>query len=584
MGCTALTPATVRDTEIMKAENDSCDRRRPAFVFGMRWMTCNDLFLARCNPLGRMGNREEDAMADFRIPAQLLEMVVQHRVIPFIGAGFSAPLNMPGWNQLLSAVADELALEIPFEALRTQCRDDPLQIAEYLFLKADGRIGPIRHAIEGRLKSPDSPVISTAHVELVNLGMPQVYTTNFDELIERTYRELEEPASLIVLPKDVATIDSTKVQIVKYHGDLRHESTLVLTESSYYTRLDFQTPMDLKFRSDLLGKSVLFIGYSFQDINIRVIWFQLMRMMREIPARDRPLSYIVRIHPNEVLDTLYEAVGLHPIILDPSESATEPEQWNALLADFMLELSLQANLAERPQDRITYLSSGLANAIIAEADSSPSRRRIRYVSQPGPRYFELVTYLGSATVPQALVGLIDPLLTAIAKSNWFPPKVIPFAVNAAKDWGSNVGVTRFFSRAITREISRNVILSRGDVPWGDIWGESLTHQDFLISVRTLESELELHEDSENPLDFDIAFALDVVSRFLDGEIYQPGTDDEELRAEAEELRNRVAKLYPSSSRYEAPPGGSPEPYEILQEIQSRMEQTQRISEDPDELS
>ena len=32
--------------------------------------------------------------------------------------------------------------------------------------------------------------------------------------------------------------------------------TIVLDESSYFERLEFETPLDIKLRSDVLGKSV----------------------------------------------------------------------------------------------------------------------------------------------------------------------------------------------------------------------------------------------------------------------------------------------------------------------------------------
>src|SRR5205085_5246238 len=139
--------------------------------------------------------------------------------------------------------------------------------------------------------------------------------TNVDYLVETTFRELRLPYDTVALPKQVALARDQKTQIVKYHGDLRHEATLVLTESSYYSRLDFESPMDLKFRSDLLGRSVLFMGYSFSDINIRIIWFKLMEMMRDVPEADRPSSCIVRFERNPVLEELYQGVGIKTLCL-----------------------------------------------------------------------------------------------------------------------------------------------------------------------------------------------------------------------------------------------------------------------------
>ena len=159
-------------------------------------------------------------------PSDLVQMIRARRVIPFVGAGFSAALNLPSWESLLRRISEEIEDDLGFDEVQRYCNNDQLQIAEYYLLKCDKSIGPMRHAITRALQSTADPTQSGAHVELVNLGAPQVYTTNYDELIETTYRNLHQPAEVIALPKDVATSAGAKTQIVKYHGDLRHESTL----------------------------------------------------------------------------------------------------------------------------------------------------------------------------------------------------------------------------------------------------------------------------------------------------------------------------------------------------------------------
>jgi hypothetical protein len=281
-------------------------------------------------------------MARFQIPEQLIDMLKQRRVIPFIGAGFSTSLGLPLWEDLLKKIPAEITDCMTYEDIKNYC-NDPLQIAEYYLIECDKNIGPLRHSISHALHVNINPIMSGAHVELVNLGTPQIYTTNFDELLETAFRNLHQSAEVISLPKDVATSFGTKTQIIKYHGDLRYEPTLVLTESSYYSRLDFESPMDLKFRSDLLGRSVLFMGYSFRDINIRVIWFKLMKMMKDIPTSDRPSSYIVRFGPNPILEVLYDDVGIKTIVLDPKHEAKTPESQNELFNEFMFELALRTS-------------------------------------------------------------------------------------------------------------------------------------------------------------------------------------------------------------------------------------------------
>ena len=297
----------------------------------------------------------------YDIPSELVRALSARRVIPFIGAGFSANLNLPSWDNLLEQLATDLDVPLSYNEIREHCNGDKLQIAEYYLLKCDKSIGPIRHSISRALTASSNPLRSGAHIELANLGAPQIYTTNYDDLIEETFKRLGLPVDVVALPKDVATSTGKKTQVVKYHGDLRHESTLVLTESSYYARLDFESPMDLKFRSDLLGKSVLFMGYSFGDLNIRIIWYKLMRLMKDIPAADRPSSYIVRFEPNPVLQLLYEDVGIKSIFLDPDKKAETDKKKTYLLDEFLHELATMSSPNRRipGQDMALFASSYL---------------------------------------------------------------------------------------------------------------------------------------------------------------------------------------------------------------------------------
>ena len=59
------------------------------------------------------------------------------------------------------------------------------------------------------------------------------------------------------------------------HGTCSDDASLVLTESSYFDRLEFESAIDIKLRADTLGKSLLFVGYNLGDINIRYLLHKL---------------------------------------------------------------------------------------------------------------------------------------------------------------------------------------------------------------------------------------------------------------------------------------------------------------------
>ncbi len=272
------------------------------------------------------------------VPDQLLQIVRERRLVPFVGAGFSIVAGFPGWFGLLQEISAEIAPTEDFNAVLKSCSNDPLKVAEFLLVRSGGNIGPIRHRMSLALQTPD-PFISSAHIDLVNLQLPVLYTTNFDGLIEATYRQLGIPVETICNARDLALAYGRAAQVVKFHGDLRYDETLVLTESSFHSRLDLESPVDLKFRGDILGRSLLFIGYGFGDINVRAIWFRLTKLMRDIPLDDRPPSYILRLSADPVLEALDRSVGLTTIVLDPGGLATTSADRQQLFERFMVELT-----------------------------------------------------------------------------------------------------------------------------------------------------------------------------------------------------------------------------------------------------
>ena len=99
---------------------------------------------------------------------------------------------------------------------------------------------------------------------------------------------------------------------------------IVLTESSYFRRLDFESPLDIKLRSDMLGKSLLFLGYSMTDINMRLLIYKLDRLWKNNNNIDkRPPSYIFFPEPNPIQETILAQRGINTIVgegIDKKES------------------------------------------------------------------------------------------------------------------------------------------------------------------------------------------------------------------------------------------------------------------------
>ncbi|PAX09015.1 SIR2 family protein [Sphingomonas lenta] len=251
----------------------------------------------------------------------LARQIRDRKVVLFAGAGLSAQLDLPTWSGLMAHMARELGYD-PDVLIRPGA--DYLQIAEYYRLEK-GRLGPLRswmdrswHVEDDRLRS------SRVHNQIVDLDFPFIYTTNYDRNIERAFDLRGKKYSKIVAMLDVAEAQAELPHIVKFHGDFDDDESLVLTESDYFERLDFDTLLDVKFHADVLGRSILFVGYSISDLNLRLLLFRLQRLWkRSGQAERRPKSYIFLMRPDPVQESVFASRGLTPLIYD-GEATSDP--------------------------------------------------------------------------------------------------------------------------------------------------------------------------------------------------------------------------------------------------------------------
>jgi hypothetical protein len=230
---------------------------------------------------------------------RLLKAYRERRLILFVGAGVSMALGLPSWSQLVAHMAEELGYDA--EVFRTYGSD--LALAEFYRI-TKGRMGPMRSWMdrEWHARSVSTDIsTSRAHELIATSNFELIYTTNYDRWIERAFHHHKRPCSVIASVDDIATAVHGTTQIVKFHGDFDDDASIVLDETSYYERLGFESPLDIKLRSDVLGRSVLFVGYSLNDINIRYLFFRLANLWKKSSrGAVQPMSFILTSRPNPI--------------------------------------------------------------------------------------------------------------------------------------------------------------------------------------------------------------------------------------------------------------------------------------------
>lgn len=246
-------------------------------------------------------------------PEPLKKLYQEGRVLPFIGAGVSMSVRWkdkdgevvrgPSWNELVAQAAKLLGYEEP-ELLTF--RGSSLQVLEYFRAKKGG-MQPLINWLHLHLQPDDDSLrASVIHKSLADLGQCKTfYTTNYDDFLERSFALSGRTTYSIASERDMGRTHS-HTEIVKFHGDFNSPGRMVMSERDYEARIRLEDDLDLKLRSDTLGRVLLFLGYSFRDSNVSYLFRRTMDSFGLHPATGGKRAYILVIEPSDFERHLFQ--------------------------------------------------------------------------------------------------------------------------------------------------------------------------------------------------------------------------------------------------------------------------------------
>jgi len=181
----------------------------------------------------------------------------------FAGAGLSIQAGFVNWKNLLRDIAADLKLDIDRE-------NDLIAIAQYHFNEK----GNNRHKLNQLLieEFTQGTTVTPNHKILAALPIQTYWTTNYDKLIEKAIEEEGKTPDIKITSENLSTnVPKRDAIVYKMHGDVSLPDQAIITKDDYEGYNEKRQLYTTALQGDLVAKTFLFIGFSFDDPNLEYI-------------------------------------------------------------------------------------------------------------------------------------------------------------------------------------------------------------------------------------------------------------------------------------------------------------------------
>ena len=180
----------------------------------------------------------------------------------FAGAGLSMPAGFVNWKNLMRDIADEIGLDVDKES-------DLIAIAQYHINEKQGR-GKINQMLIDEFTKETE--ITENHKILARLPIETFWTTNYDKLIEDSLKSEGKRVDIKINKENMANSMPGRNSVVyKMHGDISNPHEAVLAKDDYVDYNANRQVFTTALQGDLVSKTFLFVGFSFDDPNLDYI-------------------------------------------------------------------------------------------------------------------------------------------------------------------------------------------------------------------------------------------------------------------------------------------------------------------------
>lgn len=204
------------------------------------------------------------------IPKKIQDAISNNKLVIFAGSGLSTKFNLPNWTKLVEDIIKEINQKefnvyLPVMEVGGM---KPIEVLDKLKPKHNEIKGYIKNNFQ--IKNGDF----TLHKNLLKLS-GQIITTNFDDAFEKASNNSIIPA-IYTSDYNISEINKNNNDyIFKLHGSFNEPDHCIIFNDQYEQLYANERSAKEKLKSIFTEKIILFIGFSFSDPDINLIFNNL---------------------------------------------------------------------------------------------------------------------------------------------------------------------------------------------------------------------------------------------------------------------------------------------------------------------
>lgn len=221
---------------------------------------------------------------------QIKTFLVQEKASVMVGAGFSKNAQMmehvamKEWNELSESIFNQLFVKEEDKKHYSHIRHDALKISQ-MYECSFGR-NALDTLIENSL--PDDAIApGKLHKRLMNLHWRDVFTTNYDTLLERAALDADFPYQVVTNKETLLYKKSPR--IIKLHGSFPNIRPYIITEEDFRTYPQTYPEFVNTVRQALMESVFCLIGFSGNDPN----FLQWLGWLRDVMGNQASPVYLI---------------------------------------------------------------------------------------------------------------------------------------------------------------------------------------------------------------------------------------------------------------------------------------------------